>query len=304
MKPKSNSKSKKKNSEGIFKKLYNDFFNSKIGNAIGTIFVIFLAWLLGGNWRVMIFILLILIAVFIINFLFNHQIKFSPRLFRTKKYFIIILPLLLPIAFYVIINPFSNQPANDSSNTAIPYDSIKPKGVPIQSTLISKIDNLIIPSNDPTPPNKCPTLPPNSILLLAGNVGMFLDNSLDSTNVISIKGHSLLSFKKNKYGFFVSLDLYDKNGINICETINNKIVKNKNNYSTIDRPDSHTLLVKDWENNQVLYLKFINPRTISILGTLFYPPNFFVDIQQNTITTSGLTWNGGCAGDSKNVLVF
>jgi len=132
----------------------------------------------------------------------------------------------------------------------------------------------IVPSNEPTPPNPCLTrdwkeltFPPETCFLYLGKSLAY--TTKDSFDIVVVDEKPILSIRRNEYGLFINFKLFDEKGTILVEIIDNKIKKNINNFCTLERPDEHTLRVLDSNNSEKLFVKYLNPSSIFILGDIY-----------------------------------
>lgn len=276
---------KDKHPIGLIEKFFDELTGSKIGRFFLGIIIICAGLLLGAiigkDTRTMVLFGTSAFIIFLMIFFYRHPTHFRPPFQNLKNVLKILSPIILLVLIFLI--PFKSNNLNTASSNNLQSEGI---------------DNVIVPANNPSPKSWCPPPTSNKLALFAGDSAItYIDNQ--ECTIISIRKHSLLSIKRNKYGFFISLDLYDKHNINICETKNNKIIKNPNNVSTIERPDTHTLIVEDSEGEQLLFLKFLNPTTFYILGKFYYQGNIMI-IEPKHIIVNGITLNG-CFDNVRNL---
>lgn len=144
---------------------------------------------------------------------------------------------------------------------------------------------IITPSNEPVPNINIP-LSPKDLIILLGKTTVVARINEDSCQIIVKDEIPYLTIKKNIYGLFVDALIFDESGILACTIKNNVIIKNLNNYSTIVRPDAHTFQIKDSKDRLVLYIKYLNPTTISLIGTFFLIPNITFSINDSTVSVN------------------
>jgi len=290
--PQETEKSKKQNSEWRTKKFITELKKDLHGRRIFTLIVFFLGvafQIYFKDWRFVIFLVVVIIVFYLIHFIFNFFKHYTSLKQSFIKYFIcLILFGLIPLYYFLIgismfktIEPTMNKPTMDFPNQE------------------NKLGNVLIPSNEKFPPNVCRenkdrNLPSNTFFIYLGNSVLY--TTIDSFNVVVIDSIPILSIKRNKYGLFLSLTLIDENDIILTEIIDNEIVKNVNNFSRIER-DAHTLRLFNSNDEELLFVKFLNPLAFMILGDIYNTSKHQFLVKKNVLTFDGLSFYGVCIGN-------
>ena len=164
----------------------------------------------------------------------------------------------------------------------------------------------IIPSNEPNPPNPCLTRDWKKINFPPETCFVYLGKSLayttkDSFDVVMVDDKPILSIRRNEYGLFISFRLFDVRGIILVEIIDNKIIKNTNNFCTLERPDEHTLKVLDSNNTEKLFVKYLNPSSIFILGDIYKDSKKKFIVKEDYVDLNNNYFYSGCFKNSINL---
>src|ERR1700751_397843 len=115
------------------------------------------------------------------------------------------------------------------------------------------------------PPAHYPTLPSECIWVrrLAGRT--------TQANVLVMRGEDVLSVRRVSNGLAVFAKVASDDGRVVAEIVDNRFYINPNNFLRMDQPDSHSLVVYDQKGNKVLDIKYLNPRSVRILGEFRAP---------------------------------
>ena len=138
----------------------------------------------------------------------------------------------------------------------------------------------LIPANDPTPPNVCDTykqlIPGDSVLVLFGGSTTVLPHRLENRDkqlpplaFVRIADCSVLSMEKSPKGIMVDADIFAEDGFLAARIRNNEfhLVSNEISYSERSEGDPSRIAVYDRKGNELLWVRYINPRAIEVRGT-------------------------------------
>jgi hypothetical protein len=157
----------------------------------------------------------------------------------------------------------------------------------------TELHGLLIPANDPTPHTECRDIPSSAVILFLGNSVAY---TTFETAAIKIRGQAIVSFANVPGGINVSARVYSQTNKVVAQITNNELYVNPSNLFHTERPDWHTLIVKDNQGDEVLHVYFINKNAIKVLGT-FYVPGADPVIIEETRQIIGVTTSANCFGE-------
>jgi hypothetical protein len=128
---------------------------------------------------------------------------------------------------------------------------------------------LLTPANDPTPQNPCGNIPADAMLVLLGNSGSW--GTRFPQTIIKIHDTPMLTMDEIAGQVAISGKFYSADGRIVAQLDNNEFSINPNNYFRKKRPDKHSLIIWDQTGTEVLNVRFVNPNTIKVLGTIRHP---------------------------------
>jgi hypothetical protein len=107
---------------------------------------------------------------------------------------------------------------------------------------------------------------------------------------------------KVKIALLVDANIFDKDGNLIAKIERNKTFVNRNFVSDFNRPDEHSLWIKDNHDKQVLYVKLLNKYSLYIEGIFNLPdevrsptpPHGFLEINKDYIASPSAREVGDC----------
>lgn len=134
--------------------------------------------------------------------------------------------------------------------------------------------------------------PNNTVQLMLGDDLRVLSASL--TPVLQRNGKPFLTIGVRDGVMWITATINDKSDQYICRIIDNEFQINEQRSFNPRQPDSHSLLVRDADGNEVLNIRFLNPRAIWITGRFKIPgdPNSLIIDRTNGIVFPG---GGGIA---------
>jgi hypothetical protein len=155
------------------------------------------------------------------------------------------------------------------------------------------IRGLLLPANDPTPPNPCGDTPPNNIAIYFGNSAAL--SAWPNPILVKVNDENLLSFEQTSDGLYLNALLRSPAGEEVARITRNVIRVTPTSGYYVERPDPHTLIILDPEDKKALYVRYLNPKAIKILGTFRDKNNNpQAIIEDNKQTISGTQFNGFC----------
>ncbi len=188
---------------------------------------------------------------------------------------------------------------------AFQMDSIKEPATR-DATDLTKNEGILIPANLPTP--KLPqgaTIPEDGVAVLYGdNVSV---NTVFPHTVLQMRGEPMIVIDrdpKTKNLPVTTLRIFDDRDDIIARLDQDGFWVQ--NTSRKKRPDEHTLIVYDHNDQQVLKINFINPQMISIEGVFRHPrakPNFIVVTEKQMIMLPSTIVISGNVGRNTRVMI-
>lgn len=142
----------------------------------------------------------------------------------------------------------------------------------------------IIASNE-----KTSMVPPDTFSLLLGDDLQVLTRSYDNS-VFTKDGKPFLTLRRKGKFLLVSATIVDKSGKGIVKIIDNEFQASQERAFNPKQPDEHTLVVRDFDGNEVLNVRYLNPRAIRLVGRFQIP-----GINQPVVIdpVDGIRWPGG-----------
>jgi hypothetical protein len=175
---------------------------------------------------------------------------------------------------------------------------------------------VLTPANDPTPSDYCNApnqvglsqIPPKDLKIFYGSNLAYC--SYDHCNIVVAEvgkeNVPLISAQRIKKGIVLSARIYDKDGNIVAKIEDDRPYINRNFVSDFNRPDEHSLWIKDNHDTEVLNVRLLNPTSLRIEGVfnLPYDPSLSAPIRQYiTISKDALTfepqgpsYTGDCSG--------
>lgn len=163
----------------------------------------------------------------------------------------------------------------------------------------TEFSGVLLPANDPSPPNRCTPPPPEALSVFYG--GSVAWSTHFPLTIVSITGKDLLSVRRDANGLSVWAKIFDAEGKIIADIENNEFTINQNNYFKHKRPDASTLIIYDQYDQPVLNVRFLNPAALRVLGVFRVKDRAPVIIEENRTLFGGSISTGDCAGGAHTV---
>jgi hypothetical protein len=125
----------------------------------------------------------------------------------------------------------------------------------------------LVPADDPMPDNDCARRSPtNSLVVMLGDLTAW--DELFPHIVLAIRNKPILTVNRNEQGrIAVTTDVMDDNDNAVVEIVDNHFTVASDAFK-VERPDLSTLsVVIAHHKEQVLNIRYANPRTLKITGT-------------------------------------
>jgi hypothetical protein len=146
----------------------------------------------------------------------------------------------------------------------------------------------LVPGNDPSPPLP-PGVPNNTIQLWLGDDLRVLAANAQNF-VFSKAGRSFLSVGITNGLMRINATVMDSNNRHIIRIIENEFQASPEYSFNPRQPDEHSLVVRDADGNEVLNIRFLNPRAMRIVGR-FHIPGLSEPVL--ILPSEGIRWPGG-----------
>lgn len=155
---------------------------------------------------------------------------------------------------------------------------------------LSSLHGTLIPANDPLPPNPCPRVPENALLIYMGFATSWVTQFPHT--IIEVDETPRLVVDRNQdSSIAISLEILGADGKVIAELNKNEFAVSPHSYFRMERKDRSSLVVFDDFKNEVLNVRYLNPKAIWINAELKYPGS-------NPVVFRGPGGGGICTGAS------
>ena len=115
-------------------------------------------------------------------------------------------------------------------------------------------------------------------------------------------GPALVSATVDPNGLIISAHVYDESGTLLAFVENNHFHAVAQNVCA-HRPDLSTFLVEDFHRKELLYVHYLNPRTINVRGYFAYPKTVSAQVTTDLIKIGNARMGGSCLAFSGKALL-
>jgi hypothetical protein len=155
---------------------------------------------------------------------------------------------------------------------------------------LSLLYGILVPANDPFPPNSCGNIDQNHIAIFLGS--QISVTSVFPHKIVEVERVPRVVVDRDKNGRLILIvDILSEDGKVIARLDRDGFVVNQNNFLRMKRDDRSSLSVEDQYGHLVLKARYLNSRALSLQGVLHYKNRVI------TFTENGL---GNCFVDSGN----
>ncbi|MDQ4120533.1 MAG: SMEK domain-containing protein [Acidobacteriota bacterium] len=150
--------------------------------------------------------------------------------------------------------------------------------------LIEKpLRGLLISANEPNPSIKFGVIKPDYKAIYMGNSVASISPDIQKFDLIRIADESIVEIKNVGSGLIINATIYDELG-NIVATVRENIFRcNRLKTYEATNPDQHSILILDDSDKIVLYIRYLNPRALKVLGVFCHPERPAVTIKEDGI---------------------
>ena len=156
----------------------------------------------------------------------------------------------------------------------------------------TSLRGLLIPASDPTPYNPCgETIPDNVIAVYFGSSTVFTES-----NIISfIKPYDdAFNIRRTTSGILVNATIRTSDNYVVARIHDNVFRTQSDSHFQSQSPDPHTLYVLDGEDKVVLFVRYLNPFAIKILGQFYFPGQPPITITEDKLVFQNQTYSRNC----------
>jgi hypothetical protein len=149
----------------------------------------------------------------------------------------------------------------------------------------------LVPGNKPIPDAPCDhnsqTIPPKGAIAFLVGSNEFWSSRSGESDIITLDGKPVVSMKKSDRGLLFDIEMFDLNKRLVAKITNNKSILVPKNYSYKEYlPHGSTIALYDDYDKEILYVEYLNDRTVLIRGVFTGPNGKTVVIDDNQILTS------------------
>lgn len=151
------------------------------------------------------------------------------------------------------------------------HNVVKPAGradAVKQTTTLVPLRGLLSPANDPIPEGADKVLPKKAIAVFVGDVMVVSEES--SFTLLKIADEETLSFEKTSDGMYINAVMRNDRDEVVARIAKNAFSVDTNKGYYTERPDTHTLLILTPDNRKALYVRYMNPSAMKVLGIFQY----------------------------------
>jgi hypothetical protein len=126
----------------------------------------------------------------------------------------------------------------------------------------------LVPANDPFEP-ACGGATGNEAIILIGTAAYKFDHW--PATLLAVNGKNRIVLDRNKSGnITLTAEVFSADGKILTDVFKNAFTINKNNIFRMERPDDSTLKIVDQNNEQALYMRYLNKTELKFEAKLYY----------------------------------
>jgi len=155
----------------------------------------------------------------------------------------------------------------------------------------TSLRGLLIPAADQAPYNPCGPIPGNFITIYFGDSAVFTES-----NIISfIKPYDdAFNIRRTASGILVNATIRTSDNQVVARIHDNVFRTQSDSHFQAQSPDPHTLYVLDGDDKVVLFVRYLNPFAIKILGQFYSPGQPPITITEDKLVFRNQTYSRNC----------
>ncbi|MDQ1638725.1 MAG: hypothetical protein QOF62_2064 [Pyrinomonadaceae bacterium] len=155
----------------------------------------------------------------------------------------------------------------------------------------TKLRGILIPGNDPSPLTDCP-MAASAVAVYLGSSNVASTTSA-SFAVVEIGDEKLCYVEKTSDGMLISATIRDPTYKVVATITRNVFHAESLDYEAFS-PDAQTLYVLNGSDQIVLFVRYLNPRAIKVLGQFYYQGYSPILIGEDRLDLGGVSHQGSC----------
>ncbi len=197
--------------------------------------------------------------------------------------------------FAVDRNTVKNAKFTKGSQATVYFD--KSKNLAKRVTLTEALEGLLIPANEPDPPNPCwhMTIPNEALKMFLGNTNLVWTTGTQAV-VLRFGKQEVLSIRRTDKGAAVSAKVFSEDGKVVAQIVDNQFYINPNNFFR-KAGDKHSLVVYDLEAQEVLRVRYLNTLSFKVTGVFYSVGMQRVLISEDVMMVGKSTLQHVCGGN-------
>lgn len=137
-----------------------------------------------------------------------------------------------------------------------------------ESPFEAQLSGILMPSNEPDPPNICGPVGDNAVKVFSGGSAAVTEGP--EITLVGFRDQPLVSARLTEKGAFLSAHLYRSDSREIVHIVDNRFKVNENAYFQLERPDRHELTIRS-KGAEYLRVRYLNETSFLVEGLLSLP---------------------------------
>lgn len=142
---------------------------------------------------------------------------------------------------------------------------------------------ILLPASDPDPPINCGKPSAKETVFYLG--ASAASSTMPSATILRMDCQDIISFERTSDGIYINAIVYDANDREVARIARNVIRVEPVSGYYARQIDDHTLIVLTPDDKRALYVRYMNPYSIKILG-LFFRHGFPILVDEKTSVRS------------------
>lgn len=147
-----------------------------------------------------------------------------------------------------------------------------------------------------SPPNDC-DIPANDVAIYVGN--SIAHTSAQSFTLIEVGDEKLIYVERTSVGLVITATIRDQSGAVVAKITRNVFKSESNAKYEPKSPDAHTFYVLDDKDQVILFVDYLNPNALKVLGRFYYPGYPAIIIEEEKQIIGGTIHVRSCFGSFK-----
>lgn len=154
---------------------------------------------------------------------------------------------------------------------------------------------VITPDNESTPKFSKSCKPSDNATKIYFGSNLFFWEDKQKFYIVSFYGNELIKIEETPQGLYINATIYREDGRLVATVVDNQFTVNPNQYFKLESRDHHELRIEGKEGTLLLYIRYLNEKSILIEGVLAIQGKSPITIDSDWVDSNNNHIGDSCA---------